>query len=320
MLEYNVAFWNVENLFDEEDSPRRTEKLERTIGRELKDWTPELLDRKLDQLASIIQQMNDGNGPDLLGVCEVENEHVLNLLVAKLAALGRNYMVAHDDTADSRGIDVAYIYDAAVFTAEEQFSHYIVKRSATRDLFQVNFRTNSGNLLVVVGNHWPSRSRGQYETEPYRIIAAETLGYFHERIRAIQQNTNVAVLAMGDFNDEPFDRSLVNYALSEQTRSKVTRARSPKFLNLMWPILGERKGTYFYNNDPMVLDQFMVSKGLVTGKSGITADINSAKVVTFPEMVATGVYKKPVRFGRGTSPNVDGFSDHFPIMMRLSEV
>jgi hypothetical protein len=32
---YPVAWWNLENLFDEENSPRRTEKLQRTIGADL---------------------------------------------------------------------------------------------------------------------------------------------------------------------------------------------------------------------------------------------------------------------------------------------
>lgn len=29
---YHVAWWNLENLFDEENSPRRTEKLQRAIA------------------------------------------------------------------------------------------------------------------------------------------------------------------------------------------------------------------------------------------------------------------------------------------------
>ena len=29
---YYVAWWNVENLFDEENSPRRTEKVARALG------------------------------------------------------------------------------------------------------------------------------------------------------------------------------------------------------------------------------------------------------------------------------------------------
>ena len=59
---YYIAWWNLENLFDEEDSPRRTEKLQRTIGSDLAGWTPERRDRKIAQLASVIAQMNSGPG------------------------------------------------------------------------------------------------------------------------------------------------------------------------------------------------------------------------------------------------------------------
>src|SRR4029453_2195052 len=78
--DYYVAWWNLENLFDEEHSPRRTEKVARVIGNAIAGWTPALRDRKIAQLASVIARMNDGAGPDLLGVCEVENRFVLDLL------------------------------------------------------------------------------------------------------------------------------------------------------------------------------------------------------------------------------------------------
>ncbi|MCI0485208.1 MAG: endonuclease/exonuclease/phosphatase [Blastocatellia bacterium] len=319
MPDYYAAFWNVENLFDIANSPRRSEKLERTLAGELTGWNTSVLDRKIEQLASIIRQINNGNGPDLLGVCEVENRFVLERLANALVPLDRNYRIAHADTSDNRGIDVAFIYDADLFTAEDQFSHFIVRRTATRDLFQVNFRTAPGRLLAVIGNHWPSRSAGQYESEPYRIIAGETIAYFHERIREVQNDQHVAVLAMGDFNDEPFDRSLIDYALSERGRTKVTRAQSAKFLNLMWPIMGQGIGTHYFDNNANVLDQFLVSKGLVTGNSGIRALIDSTEILRFPEMVGTGLYPVPIRFGRGSSLNSDGFSDHYPIALRLRE-
>jgi hypothetical protein len=240
------------------------------------------------------------------------------MLVSALADINRNYHVAHDNTEDNRGIDVAFIYDHDQLQSEDQYSHSIVKRSPTRDLFQVNFRTNQGRLLVAVGNHWPARNGGQYETEPYRIIAGETLAYFHERIRQIH-NDDVAVLAMGDFNDEPFNRSLVDYALSEQTRDKVTRGRSPRLLNLMWPILGQGIGTYYYDNAPNVVDQFLVSTGLITGDSGIRVVPESVQVIRFPEMVRPGTYPVPARFGRKPSLNLEGFSDHYPIGILLQE-
>ena len=47
-----------------------------------------------------------------------------------------------------------------------------MKRQATRDILQVNFMTKAEEKrLVLIGNHWPSRSGGQYESEPYRIVA-----------------------------------------------------------------------------------------------------------------------------------------------------
>ena len=43
---YYVGWWNLENLFDEENSPRRTEKLQRAIGDDLAGWTPARRDRR----------------------------------------------------------------------------------------------------------------------------------------------------------------------------------------------------------------------------------------------------------------------------------
>ncbi len=97
---YDLAWWNLENLFDVENSPDRSDKLQRAIGRELEGWDTDVLERKLQQLGRVIRQMNDGRGPDLLGVCEVENKHVLECLVDVLAPLGRNYAIVHANTLD----------------------------------------------------------------------------------------------------------------------------------------------------------------------------------------------------------------------------
>jgi len=318
--QYHVAFWNLENLFDVENSPRRSEKLQRAIGRDLQGWTQAQLDRKVHQLASIIRQLNSGRGPDLVGVCEVENAFVMGMLVQALASLGRNYAVAHHDTSDQRGIDVGFIYDANLFNAEEQFSHFVMRRTATRDLLQVNFRTHRGRLLVVVGNHWPSRSGGALESAGYRAIAGETLAYFHTRILEVL-GAATPVLAMGDFNDEPADRSLGDYALSTRSRTKVVNADIPRFLNLMWELTGQGVGTLYFENWPNVLDQFLVNKNLLLENAAIKLVSESATVVRFPEMVATGDYPRPVPFGGMGKPiNENGFSDHFPIAVALEEV
>lgn len=46
MKEYFIASWNLENLFDVENSPNRTDKLQRTLKDELKGWTEDILDKK----------------------------------------------------------------------------------------------------------------------------------------------------------------------------------------------------------------------------------------------------------------------------------
>jgi hypothetical protein len=233
---YSVAWWNLENLFDHRDAPR-TEKLQRAIGSDLANWTPQLRDRKIEQLASIIRQLGGGLGPDLLGVCELENGTVLQMLVDRVQALtGRNYAFVHFDTVDQRGIDIAFIFRPELFNApaNELFQHVVMRRTATREILQVNFRTHRDRTWAVFGNHWPSRSGGRFESEGYREIAGETLGYFHQRALEVH-GEETPVLAMGDFNDEPFDRSLIIHALSVQQSAKVLNATSrPLLLNMMW--------------------------------------------------------------------------------------
>jgi len=316
---FYIAFWNLENLFDIEGSPRRSDKIRRALGDSIKNWTQDRLDRKVSQLASIIIQMNGGRGPDMLGVCEVENEHVMTLLVQALAALGRTYAIVHHDTQDRRGIDVGIIYDADLFTVEVQFNHFVMRRTATRDILQVNFFTPQGRRFVVIVNHWPSRLGDETRSEVYRAIAGETLAYFHQRIREVLGN-NAPVLAMGDFNDEPFDRSLEDYALSHRSRTRVVRARNPLFLNLMWPLMGAGMASYYYGNEPCFLDQFLVNKNLLSQNAPIRVVPESVEVLRFPEMVGTGIYPIPIRFGGMKTPvNLDGFSDHFPIAMKVRE-
>jgi hypothetical protein len=317
--QYFVAFWNLENLFDIEESPRRSQKLMRALGRSLSGWTQEKLERKVFNLASIIVQMNGGRGPDMLGVCEVENKFVMNLLVQALAPLGRNYAVAHHDTDDRRGIDVGFIYDADLFRVEMQFNHFVLRRTATRDILQVNYLTPHDRRFVVIANHWPSRSGGALESAGYRMIAGETLAYFHERILEVH-GKDTPVLAMGDFNDEPFDASLVRYALGVNSLAKVINARSARFYNLMWPLMGQGLASFYYNNFPNMLDQFLGNKNLIKKSGDLQALPETVEILRFPEMVSGGDYPAPIHYGgMGKVVNPDGFSDHYPVAVVVEE-
>lgn len=342
-MAYLIAFWNLENLFAPEDFPDREPWLADAVRKDLTGWTQALFERKVKQLASIIVQMKDGAGPDLLGVCEVENRFALQALADRLNALqpGRSYQLVHfDSTRDQRGIDTAFIFDANVLSTnpQELFSHWVMRRTGTRDITQATFITQAGRELIALANHWPSRSaakgRGPEYSAGFRATAGETLSYWHERIRE-HKGANAAVIAMGDFNDDPFDASLAVHAVALRERGDVERAQSAKFHNLSWRYLtqtvtdhrGDERtldGTLYFDDDANLFDQILLARGLLTGASGLQAVEDSARIEAFPEMVDHHVGEGPIRFGlpKGNAAenvNTDGFSDHFPVSVLIDE-
>jgi hypothetical protein len=201
----------------------------------------------------------------------------------------------------------------------------VTQRNATRDLLQANFTTHKGNPLILIGNHWHSRISGEMETEPYRIIAAETLSYWMERIMEIRGD-DTPVLVMGDFNDEPFSRSVSDYALSTHSKPKVLNSRNIRMLNLMYPLMGRGYGTFFYQNFPYIFDQFMVPKSMLKNSAVIRPvkqgrDSYETEILRFEEMMASSDYPKPKPFSRPSKSSFDpeGYSDHFPISIFLEE-
>ncbi len=311
-----VAFWNVENLFDVE-SADRSDKLRKLIAKDIAGWDETLLGSKLGQLSKVIRSMNTGTGPDILGVCEIENKNVLTKLTERIVSDGgRTYQIAHADTSDNRGIDVAFLYDPTIASTspDKMYQHWVVKRYATRELFQVNFDIDR-QTVVMIGNHWPSRTAGQYESEPYRMTAGETLSYWVERIQQ-ELGDDAAIIVLGDFNDEPFNRSISEYALSVNDSRRVINGKNPYLLNLMWPILATGAGSHIYDGQWNMLDQIMVSRGIVSGKSGWkqhgNAQIEAVSIMSHPQKIG------PRRFGiKLTERDTAGFSDHYPVSVTL---
>jgi hypothetical protein len=80
MTDIKIAFWTLENLFDLNSS-------ETALIHEFtpdRGWTEEVLNMKIENLAQVIRSLHDAQGPDLLGICEVENEPVAQKLIDKI--------------------------------------------------------------------------------------------------------------------------------------------------------------------------------------------------------------------------------------------
>ncbi len=319
MTDIHVAFYNLENLFDHENAQRDPE-LKQRLRNELAGWTAAVRDRKLDQLARVIRAMFGGAGPDVLGVCEVENERVLGFLAERLDMPGRDYQVMGHASPDARGIDVSFLFDANRITFSNPMHQVVIRRNATRDLFWGTFtEVGSGASFMAIANHWPSRSGGQYESEPFRLLTGETASFVLSELT--RDDDRSPVILMGDFNDEPFNRSMQEFLLGERDRERVTRARTPRVFNLMWPLMfGNDPGTYRFGSDWNMLDQFLITKGLLLQNSPLRVDPDSVEIFR-PDFVR-GSGGRPRRFGRpamSSGVDSDGFSDHFPITVILRD-
>ena len=77
MNEYFIAWWNIENLFDVENSPTQFERLKKILKDELKGWGQTVLNNKLEQLSKAISKINDNNGPDILGISRLKTDQLL---------------------------------------------------------------------------------------------------------------------------------------------------------------------------------------------------------------------------------------------------
>lgn len=233
MNQITVGFWNLQNLFDTTVTDIASD-FEFTPQ---KGWTEQVLTIKLENLAKVIRSIN-GNGPDILGLCEIENESLVRRLIDKIGR--EDYEIAsYKDSSDIRGIDTCLIYSKSVFDCLDAVSWNIHFRYPTRDIFQARLRVKENKAVIdVLVNHWPSR-RGKREscdpndTEYSRCIVAENCGKIvdnilklpsgdlnslpddflqnQEIVENVNRRWNRNVLLMGDLNDEPFDKSITRY-------------------------------------------------------------------------------------------------------------
>jgi len=79
--EYLFCFWNTENFFDDQHDKRGR------VDEEYDNWfasKPEDFRLKVTHLADILLQMNDGKGPDIIAIVEVETVRAAEALRSEL--------------------------------------------------------------------------------------------------------------------------------------------------------------------------------------------------------------------------------------------
>jgi predicted extracellular nuclease len=315
---YSIGFYNVENLFDTQDDPK-TDDAEFLPSNQERPWTEERYQRKLENLAQVIAQLGDADGPEVLGLCEVENKAVLEALVAQPAIKARGYGIVHTESPDGRGIDNALIYKQDHFQVTKVTTYTLAFPSdpsyRSRDLLLVE-----GNLLgqplAVVVNHWPSRRGGERESEPRRIVAAKQARSIVDRL--LQADPQAQVVLLGDFNDEPTNKSL-----QEVLRAKGDGfdAQAGELFNAMMALDNAQKGSYKYKDSWNMLDQIVLSGGLAD-RAGL-AYVPESATIFGPEWLlqqTPAQYKgSPLRTFGGRK-YLGGYSDHLPVFVQVQVV
>lgn len=347
--EIKIVSYNVQNLFDLEHdagkndweflprnypgktaacnkmTPHRREACLRT------DWTAPRLRIKIQQIVRALKAQ--GSLPDILGISEIENIQVAELL--SLALGYNNFKITN--SPDKRGIDVAIFWrtDKLKYIEHEEIVFDPSKSFPTRNILKVNFlmRSNSGAVLGVFLNHWPS----QAAPPESRIYAARvTRSAVTREIKRIGSRYHAVV--MGDFNTlskevpNAFSNVLTNPVakpLIYDVQAAVDRLSSDKkspLQKVMPP------ASYFYPSQMAWnrFDRFAVSANLVNNQApsvllnsfvivapkGITSLIKFTQPNShFYGSTVTGIPWR-FNFSAGT-PKESGFSDHFPIGLKI---
>lgn len=295
---------NTENLFDtQHDSLKNDYEF---LPDSPRHWTRTKYWQKLNRIGqTIISCGEDSSGwslPDIVGLCEVENDSVLFDLTRRSLLCKARYEYVMTASDDVRGIDVALLYSPFSFRLIKADTIRVLPLSEmrpTRDILHVEGEIENGDTLHIFLLHAPSRMGGELYSRPFRKHVMERLCNAIDSLR--DKYLDPKLLVMGDFNDYAdspsiqlaYEHGLFNVAMGAHGRNGA-------------------KGTYRYHGAWGSLDQILVSENLRSWVKDCR--VNDAPFLLEKDTKYGGV--KPRRNYNGMRFN-NGFSDHLPLVLHL---
>lgn len=313
-----VVSYNVENLFDTINSPEFDDDEFTPSGTKL--WTSERYEKKLNDLSRVILSIPGKELPAIIGLSEIENRKVLEDLIAVRGLRRGDYRIVHEEDQDPRGIECALLYRPDLF--KYKFHDYIPIEDPMdpdylyRGILHVQGKGPDGSSLHIYLNHWKSRSGDQKVTERQRMYSAITLRKQMDLLMARESDFKVIIL--GDFNDEPTNRSLTNGLSALNKRQNIHLGDS---YNLFYDLHNmEGKGSYNYQGKWNMLDQIIVSYNLLNQERGLSTGYEGGKILKeewmlynsekYGDKLPSATYGGPEYYG--------GPSDHLPVYVEFS--
>tara|TARA_B100000427_G_C15490850_1_gene587507 strand:+ start:453 stop:1502 length:1050 start_codon:yes stop_codon:yes gene_type:complete len=306
-----VAFYNLENLFDTINDANKNDEASPIM--EIKFNREKIYKEKISNMAKVISEIGlevTKRPPSIIGICEVENKTVIEDLIADEKLKNYNYGIVHYESPDDRGIDVGLLYNKNIFRIKNSNSHevYITdnnsdKRRNTRDQLVVSGFFD-GELMHFIVNHWPSR--GADETK--RIAAAKVNNLIIDSLR--NEYENPKIITMGDFNDDPFDKSIKKILGTKKNISDVNK--NDMYNPFETILVDDGIGTNAYRDKWQLFDQIILSEPYLK-KNYKDYQLYKAGVFNKSYLInKSGRYKGyPFRsFSWGSFTG--GYSDHLP--------
>lgn len=312
---FRVVQLNVENLFDARHDDGKDDY--EFLPSSSRKWTWGKYWNKMSNISKEIIALSTDRPPALVALCEVENDSVMRDLTLRsiLRSALYRYIMTHSN--DSRGIDVALLYQPDSF---QPFSSRSVRiafvnapKETTRDILHVAGLVKTGDTLDVFVCHFPSRAGGRRFTDSRRKAAAAAMRSAADSLHSLRRKTNI--LIVGDFNDEPESHS-IRSVLGAMSVTDRPEAKALYNLSRNLTSAGGIKGTYKYRGFWNQLDQAIVSGELLRSDNAFRIVGESCRIAALPFLLETderyGGYK-PKR--TGWSGRRDRFSDHLPLVV-----
>ncbi|MCM1291335.1 MAG: endonuclease/exonuclease/phosphatase family protein [Prevotella sp.] len=316
---FGVAFYNLENLFDTINNNGKYDLEFSPKGK--RQWDGHKYWKKLEKLSYAISQMTTPvtpNGPAVIGVSEIENITVLNDLVKQKSIADWNLQVVHHDSPDRRGVDVGLLYNPKQFKLLKVTNHTLnipdKPYFKTRDQMCV-VGLMGGQRIAIIVNHWPSRYGGQEQSSPLREAAASLTKSIADSLLNI--DPSMAIVVMGDLNDDPSDKSCAQVLNAKKKENEVTKGG---FFNPFWQKLDDGIGSYIYRGGWDLFDQIIVNYNLLP-EGASKLKFYKAEVLNKPFLLqTTGQYKGYTLRTYSGGVWMDGYSDHLPTEIYLRKV
>ena len=291
---------NCENLFDyhHDEGKDDTEYLPEAT----RHWTKNRYWQKLNNIAQELLSCSDDGIPDMIALCEVENDSVLHDLTSRSLLRNAGYEYLMTNSPDLRGIDVALLYSPYTFAPIRSYSIRVTpveQMRPTRDILYACGQTVSGDTLHVFVVHFPSRFGGEKYSRPFRQAAADLLCQSVDSIQAVTSEPKI--LIAGDFNDG--DESLVIKQIEQHDILNLTKeASAPKGVH----------GTYRYKGQWESIDHILGSPSI--SNKECAAFIHAPQFLLEEEKRYGGYRPRRTYNGPRYQP---GYSDHLPLVVRF---